>query len=566
MLILRQKEYFWGAVASIGASLLTGAQANKNQKEQAEEMARQQKKMDQANLKIQKQNLEINKQLAKTANQSPESAAIALQQQKSYALTAETKQAIIGNALPTAATLVTGAISNKTAKEDLRERAKTNAAEIKIKQKEADTNEKLAESAAGNPMAAAEALRGRRYSAIKEGAGFTKNLVKTAEKSGIGKRIVGTAAAGALGVGASYLVDKAIQKDAKNSGMKVAKEDTEEEKEARRKSRRKRALKLGAAATIIGGGTIAAKKGLLGKDMKEVASKINKENLGKVARKTGKYAKEGVKEIFTTKENGKTKPNYLGTAAFLAPLALPVYGYATSKKHLKEQIKQSEEEEKEKDYSDKKSNPGEKIYLYFLKKKSKKTPQEKTYSLVVKKKKVKIIKKEPLGNKIFKTYLVLKSRGYSKTGEDWLKNTAVGKWTIKRKNDVVDFTKGTKDSIVTTAKSFRKRPGTTALDITSKWKGGGGLKRVNSFARRLEEEGAKSGNQLSQKVGKAIKENPKAALAGSIVAGIGITKLGQLGYKKTKKFLKDHDKNAFAYEESQGMIVPKDKKEEEDDN
>ena len=273
MLILRQKEYFWGTVASVGASLLTGAQANKNQKEQAEEMARQQKKMDQANLKIQKQNLEINKQLAKTANQSPESAAIALQQQKSYALTAETKQAIIGNALPTAATLVTGAISNKTAKEDLRERAKTNAAEIKIKQKEADTNKKLAESAVGNPMAAAEALRGRRYSAVKEGAGFAKNLVNTAEKSGIGKRIVGTAAAGALGVGASYLVDKAIQKDAKNSGMRVAKEDTEEEKEGRKKNRRKRALKLGTTAAIIGGGTIAAKKGLLGKDMKEVANK-----------------------------------------------------------------------------------------------------------------------------------------------------------------------------------------------------------------------------------------------------------------------------------------------------
>jgi len=564
MLILRQKEYFWGTVASVGASLLTGAQANKNQKEQAEEMARQQKKMDQANLKIQKQNLEINKQLAKTANQSPESAAIALQQQKSYALTAETKQAIIGAALPTAATLVTGAISNKTAKEDLKERAKTNTAEIKIKQKEADTNKKLAESAVGDPMAAAEALRGRRYSAVKEGAKFAKNLVNTAEKSGIGKRIVGTAAAGAIGVGASYLVDKAIQKDAKNSGMRVAKEDTEEEKEVRKKNRRKRALKLGTTAAIIGGGTIAAKKGLLGKDMKEVASKINKENLGKVARKTGKYAKEGVKEIFTTKENGKTKPNYLGTAAFLAPLALPVYGYATSKKHLKEQIKQSEEE-KEKDYSDKKSNPGEKIYLYFLKKKSKKTPQEKTYSLVVKKKKVKIVKKEPLGNKIFKTYLVLKSRGYSKT-EDWFKNTAVGKWTIKRKNDVVDFAKGTKDSIVTTAKSFRKRPGTTVLDITSKWKGGGGLKRVNSFGRRLEEAGIKNNNQLSQKVGKAIKDNPKTALAGSIVAGIGITRLGQLGYKKTKKFLKDHDKNAFAYEESQGMIVPKDKKENEDDN
>ena len=116
------------------------------------------------------------------------------------------------------------------------------------------------------------------------------------------------------------------------------------------------------------------------------------------------------------------------------------------------------------------------------------------------------------------------------------------------------------------AKSFKKRPMTFILNLGSKINGGGGLKGVNRFGRRLQEAGEKSGNITSQRVGNFIKENPKTALLGSMVIGAGIIKASRLGYNKTRKFIEDHDKNAFAYEKSQGMIVPKESKNEEDDN
>jgi hypothetical protein len=107
---------------------------------------------------------------------------------------------------------------------------------------------------------------------------------------------------------------------------------------------------------------------------------------------------------------------------------------------------------------------------------------------------------------------------------------------------------------------------TTILDITSKWNNGGGRVGVDHFGRKLRDLGKESGNKTSQKVGDFIVKNPKTALAGSIALGALTIKAGQAGTKKTRKFLEDHDKNAFAYEKSQGITVPRDSKEEEDDN
>ena len=456
------------------------------------------------------------------------------------------------SAVSTAGGLIQGHKANKINQENaeaqLQQQKKMDRERLKLDKQQLEMNKKLANVAGQDPMAAATALQSQQKSysnnVVKEGLGFVKNVAGLSKDAG--KRLLKTAAQGAVGVGAAYAVDKAIQRDAKKSGFDIAYEDTEEDRERRKKNRRKRALKLGIGASTLAGGVIAAKKGVLGEDIKKASEAINKENIIKTGKKVGHYAIEGVKDLFTKKDkNGKITPDYLGIAATAAPLVIPVIRYVSSKKQLKEQIKQSEGEEKEKKYSErKKETPENRLFLYLLKKKVKKKPVEKKYKLILKKNK-KPKKKEPIETKIFKTYLSLKARKFSK----------------------VEDSGTVKDNIVKKmAKSFKKRPMTFILDLGSKIEGGGGLKRVNRFGRRLQEAGEKSGNITSQRVGNFIKENPKTALLGSIVIGSGIIKASRLGYDKTRKFIEDHDKNAFAYEKSQGMIVPKESKNEDDDN
>ena len=456
------------------------------------------------------------------------------------------------SAVSTAGGLIQGHKANKINQENaeaqLQQQKKMDRERLKLDKQQLEMNKKLANVAGQDPMAAATALQSQQKSysnnVVKEGLGFVKNVAGLSKDAG--KRLLKTAAQGAVGVGAAYAVDKAIQRDAKKSGFDIAYEDTEEDRERRKKNRRKRALKLGIGASTLAGGVIAAKKGVLGEDIKKASEAINKENIIKTGKKVGHYAIEGVKDLFTKKDkNGKITPDYLGIAATAAPLVIPVIRYVSSKKQLKEQIKQSEGEEKEKKYSErKKETPENRLFLYLLKKNVKKKPVEKKYTLILKKNK-KPKKKEPIETKIFKTYLSLKARKFSK----------------------VEDSGTVKDNIVKKmAKSFKKRPMTFILDLGSKIEGGGGLKRVNRFGRRLQEAGEKSGNITSQRVGNFIKENPKTALLGSIVIGSGIIKASRLGYDKTRKFIEDHDKNAFAYEKSQGMIVPKESKNEDDDN
>ena len=466
------------------------------------------------------------------------------------------KEFWVGLALSAASTvggLIQGHKANKinqaNAEAQLQQQKKMDRERLKLEKQQLEMNKKLANVAGQDPMAAATALQSQQKSYsnnfVKEGLGFVKNVAGLSKDAG--KRLLKTAAQGAVGVSAAYAVDKAIQRDAKKSGFDIAYEDTEEDRERRKRNRRKRALKLGIGASTLAGGVIAAKKGVLGEDIKKASEAINKENIIKTGKKVGHYAMEGVKDLFTKKDkNGKITPDYLGIAATAAPLVIPVIRYVSSKKQLKEQIKQSEGEEKEKKYSErKKETPENRLFLYLLKKNVKKKPVEKKYTLILKKNK-KPKKKEPIETKIFKTYLSLKARKFSK---------------------VEDSGNKVKDNVIKKmAKSFKKRPMTFILDLGSKIKGGGGLKGVNRFGRRLQEAGEKSGNITSQRVGNFIKENPKTALLGSIVIGSGIIKASKLGYNKTRKFIEDHDKNAFAYEKSQGMIVPKESKNEEDDN
>ena len=265
------------------------------------------------------------------------------------------------SAVSTAGGLIQGHKANKINQENaeaqLQQQKKMDRERLKLEKQQLEMNKKLANVAGQDPMAAATALQSQQKSysnnVVKEGLGFVKNVAGLSKDAG--KRLLKTAAQGAVGVGAAYAVDKAIQRDAKKSGFDIAYEDTEEDRERRKKNRRKRALKLGIGASTLAGGVIAAKKGVLGEDIKKASEAINKENIIKTGKKVGHYAMEGVKDLFTKKDkNGKITPSYLGIAATAAPLVIPVIRYVSSKKQLKEQIKQSEGEEKEKKYSERK--------------------------------------------------------------------------------------------------------------------------------------------------------------------------------------------------------------------
>ena len=190
------------------------------------------------------------------------------------------KEFWVGLALSAASTvggLIQGHKANKINQENaeaqLQQQKKMDRERLKLEKQQLEMNKKLANVAGQDPMAAATALQSQQKSYsnnfVKEGLGFVKNVAGLSKDAG--KRLLKTAAQGAVGVGAAYAVDKAIQRDAKKSGFDIAYEDTEEDRERRKKNRRKRALKLGIGASTLAGGVIAAKKGVLGEDIKKAS-------------------------------------------------------------------------------------------------------------------------------------------------------------------------------------------------------------------------------------------------------------------------------------------------------
>ena len=154
------------------------------------------------------------------------------------------------SAVSTAGGLIQGAKANKINKESaeaqLQQQKKMDRERLKLEKQQLEMNKKLSNVAGQDPMAAATALQSQQKSYsnnfVKEGLGFVKNVAGLSKDAG--KRLLKTTAQGAVGVGAAYAVDKAIQRDAKKSGFDIAYEDTEEDRELRKKNRRKRALKL----------------------------------------------------------------------------------------------------------------------------------------------------------------------------------------------------------------------------------------------------------------------------------------------------------------------------------
>ncbi len=385
------------------------------------------------------------------------------------------------------------------------------------------------------------------YSAVKEGAGFAKNIGTIAKGRGLHKVLAGAAVAGAVSGTGSYLVDKAIQRDAKKSGiLKIEKpEPTEEEKAAKKKKRNRKLILAGGTAAALVGGGIAAKKGVLGKDMQDIASKVTTKAIKNKAKSGARTVKEATKDYFApvNKETGKRKPDTLNLALTGLSTLAPVAMYAQKKKQLKDQIKQSEAEDN-----------------------TEEREQEKTYSKKIKlnldTKKIRkgLDKAAEMGEGQF---FRGRSKGtYEGTGPDM---------ALRARTSKLYAPKGRTEryKVKTWWGKFKKKPGETLLDTLSYRTGGGGKKGVRGFGEDLEKLGKNTGNQTSQKVGKFIKEHPKTAMAGSAVIGFGVIRKARNKVSgAASKAIEKVDPNAYAYAKygAQPIGMGYNNQEEEEEN
>lgn len=363
------------------------------------------------------------------------------------------------------------------------------------------------------------------FSKVKEAAGFAKNLGTIAKDRGVNRRMAGALVSGAVAGTGAYLVDKAIQKDVKKSKvLKIERpEESPEEAKARKKKRNRRIAGsvLGTAA-LVGTG-VAAKKGKLGKDSKDIASKvINTKYVGSKLKSGAHTVKEATKDYFApvNEKTGKRRPDYLNLGLTGLSIAAPGAMYLQKKKAIKDQIKQSEgqPEEDERTYSkknngfnlgklkknlDKLRDTGENAYFQRDNKPGKKNYKGSALDIPLRARTSNLGK--PKGQ----------TRGMK--AKDWIKD-------------------------------LKKKPGETLLGTLSFRTGGGGRKGVSRFGKDLEKLGKETGNKTSQKVGKFVQDNPKTALLGSAALGYGVIRTARNKISgATSKAIEKVDPNAFAY-------------------
>lgn len=564
MIEFRQKEFVGPfllaaapAVIQGGADLIQGKKANESQERIAEEQNRQAALDRAVTLKKMKQDKNLDDKKIQAANQQQDKI-INLAKKNPNAAAAVNSTITVGQ--PGAKTFSSGVTFGKVAGKvgevglgALNSGAITTAMNMKANKDQIKSNEKIAAQENANKrletLAKMQennnstairmqelknssdefnksynlAKRTKAYSEkTKEALGFVKNIGTLAKERGLHKAMAGALVSGAVAGGGAYLVDKAIQRDMKKSGdFRLAKPElSEEEEKARKKSRRKKAILsgLGAAATV--GGVVAAKKGVFGSNVSNIANKyVSKDS----ARKAGSILKDAGKDYFThiDEDTGKRKLNKLSLAFTGASLATPAVTYAMKKKQYKDQIKQSEEE---KTYS-KKSGGANLNNIINQAKKS-----------------IKSNKSHLFNNNS-------DNKSYNGTPFDIpVRNRTFRSQLKNQKKKVKTTFKGIKNSISNGWKGFKEKPGESILGAVSSYSGGGGRKGVSSFGSDLEDLGKRTENKTSQKVGKFIKENPKTALAGSIVVGgVAIRRARNKVWNTTNRVLEKADPNAFAY-------------------
>lgn len=572
MITFRQKEFIAPIIAALapaviqgGAGIIQGKKANESQ----ERIARQQQvqaikdrkaQEQQAKQETQLQNNQLKaaqkqqNQLIKLAKKNPEAAAavkptITVGQPQEQSKTFSKVGAVLGGAANLGigalnSGAVTTAMSMKMNKDQLKSNEKIAAQEnanraletkARVQESNNTTSIKMQElKNQKNEFNKSYKLARKKFSAVKEGAGFVKNLGTLAKERGLHNALAGALVTGTISGIGSYAVDKAIQKDIKkNKVLKIeVPEETAKEKKERKKKRNRKIAASVLAGAALGGGTIAAKKGKFGKDAQEIASKINKENIKSKIKSGGRTVIDTTKDYFAPydQKKGKRRPNYLGLAIGGASLASPALMYAQKKKAINEQIKQSENQEEE---------------------------EEKTYS-----------KKGGLNINLNKLRDMGENAYFQRGGKG---RKSYGGGALDIPNRAMSFgkllkkkTTKSKTKFKTGWKELKKHPGEAILGKISSLTGGGGRNGVARFADDLEALGEKTGNKTSQKVGKFMRNNPEVALGGSVVlGGLAIRKARNKAYGAGSKAMDKLDPNAYAYAKYGAQVVPQDRKEKE---
>lgn len=151
--------------------------------------------------------------------------------------------------------------------------------------------------------------------------GFGKDLIEVGKKRGSAQKIADVTAMGATMAGGSYLVNRAIQADAKKSGIPIESEQPQEKKKSG--VVKKAILGTGAAAGTL----LLARKG-----------KLNAQTF----KKGGKMLGKGFKNQFRLKDPKTGEKTILGPVLTVGFPALTGVSYLTKKKQMKDQIEQSE--------------------------------------------------------------------------------------------------------------------------------------------------------------------------------------------------------------------------------
>ena len=393
--------------------------------------------------------------------------------------------------------------------QQIKAQAKQNQQMMNTLKQVAKQNPTVAGAAAGQQMGMMQ-QKGYAISAdsvskfAKTAKGSLKDLAIVGKNMGAHKKLAHSLAMGATAAGASYLVDKAIQADAKRSGIDLGK--TEDD----RKKHRKR---IGKVAALAGGTTLAvlgAKKGVLGKSVQNTANKyLTKDNASKV----GKTVKNAFAERFydpkkmaaatTFKDKVKAVNGAeLGLTAGFA--AMPAIGYLSNKKAMKEQ---EEATERQKEYANTAAlaNLG-------------KTATR--FGKTVKENAGKVIKRiEPM----------IKKAGMSgeKAKQAASKNVA----------------------------TFKEAPVRNILGKVSSFMGGGGQEGTAKFTEELAKQAKKSGNKGTAKAAEFLGKHKTLAVGGSIAVGSMMFKPFGLGEKAVQSATGAVDKNSMRYEKSQNKTV-----------
>ena len=284
MLVFREKEFVAPAIALMGGPLgvglmaggtalsgIQGHKANKAQEEANKQMAEQQNRQAKLMLAEEKKRTEAYKESLKNGNVTPPV-------QSEFSITLKRKT--FANPVVQGITK----IANKAA---------TSKAWTKFKGSKTGSNI----------------------------LGFGKDLIEVGKKRGSAQKIADMTAMGATMAGGSYLVDKAIQADAKKSGIPIESGQPQEKKKSG--VVKKAILGTGAAAGTL----LLAKKG-----------KLNAQTF----KKGGKMLGEGFKNQFRLKDPNTGKKNILGPALTIGFPAFTGISYLTQKKQRKDQIEQSE--------------------------------------------------------------------------------------------------------------------------------------------------------------------------------------------------------------------------------